>query len=81
MFLFTGLFEDTHMLYDMIRENEPSLAEMTTKAIKMLQRSDEGFALLVEGMFISLLNRDDIQSNQDVSSDYGFLFELGTDVP
>ena len=75
------MFEPGHMLFEMERENEPSLAEMTSKAIKMLQKSEEGFALLVEGTFISLLNRDDIQSNQDVSSDYGFLFELGTDVP
>ena len=28
---------------------EPSLAEMTEKAIKMLKRNDKGFFLLVEG--------------------------------
>jgi len=44
-----GLFEPSHMLYESERSNEPSLAEMTTKAIKMLQRSENGFALLVEG--------------------------------
>ena len=49
------MFEPGHMLFEMERENEPSLAEMTSKAIKMLQKSEEGFALLVEGTFSSLL--------------------------
>ena len=40
------------MTYDLLRNEteEPSLAEMTETAIKMLQRDDDGFMLLVEGM-------------------------------
>jgi hypothetical protein len=39
------------MQYDIDRDKakEPSIAEMTTKAIKMLQKNDKGFFLLVEG--------------------------------
>lgn len=41
------------MQYDMERNSgptgEPSLAEMTRKAIEILSRGDNGFFLLVEG--------------------------------
>ena len=39
------------MAYELARNNsqEPSLAEMTTKAIEILQKNDKGFFLLVEG--------------------------------
>ena len=41
------------MQYEADREHdiagEPSIAEMTEKAIKMLQRDENGFFLLVEG--------------------------------
>ena len=53
-----GLFSDSFMLYeDERREScknastclEPSLTEMTTKAIKILQKNPNGFFLMVEG--------------------------------
>jgi alkaline phosphatase len=47
-----GLFERSHMKYEADRENdpagEPSLAEMTAKAIKVLQKNRRGFYLMVE---------------------------------
>ncbi|MBB5518435.1 alkaline phosphatase [Amphiplicatus metriothermophilus] len=48
-----GLFEPSHMQYELDRAEdaagEPSLAEMTAKAIELLRRKPGGFALLVEG--------------------------------
>ncbi len=48
-----GLFEPSHMQYEHDRAGdeagEPSLAEMTEKAIDILSRNPEGFVLLVEG--------------------------------
>lgn len=48
-----GLFESSHMQYEYQRDTgpngEPSLAEMTQKAIEILGRNDKGFFLLVEG--------------------------------
>jgi alkaline phosphatase len=48
-----GLFNGDHMSYDYDRitdkEDEPSLAEMTKAAIKLLQKNDKGFFLVVEG--------------------------------
>lgn len=44
-----GLFERSHMLYEVQRKDEPSLTEMTEKAIRILERSPEGFFLMVEG--------------------------------
>ncbi|XP_069106350.1 alkaline phosphatase-like [Argopecten irradians] len=48
-----GLFEASHMNYDIDRPydiaGEPSLAEMTSKAIKILRKDKKGFFLLVEG--------------------------------
>ncbi len=47
-----GLFEPSHMQYEHDRPNdkakEPSLAEMTSKAIELLSKSDKGFVLMVE---------------------------------
>ena len=43
-----GLFEDSHMMYEHDRANEPSLAEMTAAAITALQGNEEGFFLSVE---------------------------------
>ncbi|XP_046381396.2 alkaline phosphatase-like [Haliotis rufescens] len=47
-----GLFESSHMQYDIERnssgDGEPSLAEMTKKAIEILKKNDKGFFLLVE---------------------------------
>lgn len=48
-----GLFERSHMRYEADRSTdaagEPSLAEMTAKAIKILQKNKKGFYLMVEG--------------------------------
>ncbi|XP_019626950.1 PREDICTED: alkaline phosphatase-like [Branchiostoma belcheri] len=46
-----GLFEPSHMQYvtDTDRAGEPTLTEMTDKAIRMLQKDDNGFFLFVEG--------------------------------
>lgn len=47
-----GLFEQSHMQYEADRlaaNNEPSLAEMTDKAIRTLSKNKKGFYLQVEG--------------------------------
>jgi len=48
-----GLFDSSHMLYERERElspeKEPSVAEMTSKAISILSKNDKGFFLMVEG--------------------------------
>ena len=50
---FFGLFEPSHMQYELDREQdaagEPSLEEMTRAAITRLTQSPEGFVLMVEG--------------------------------
>lgn len=46
-----GLFTSSHMSYDIDRDPslEPSLAEMTIKAIDILSKNQKGFFLMVEG--------------------------------
>lgn len=46
-----GMFADAAMAYDFDRdpEKEPSLAEMTKKAIEILSQDEDGFFLMVEG--------------------------------
>lgn len=46
-----GLFNSSHMNYDLVRNGtgEPSLADMTVKAIKTLQKNPNGMFLMVEG--------------------------------
>lgn len=48
-----GLFDDSHMQPDIDRqyfaEHEPSIAEMTAKAIELLSHDPNGFFLMVEG--------------------------------
>ncbi len=48
-----GLFDMSHMQYEADRENdtagEPSIAEMTVKAIDILSQNQQGFFLMVEG--------------------------------
>lgn len=48
-----GLFEASHMRFEIDRAEdvagEPSLAEMTAKAIEMLSRDPDGYFLMVEG--------------------------------
>jgi alkaline phosphatase len=50
-----GLFESDHCMYNLdilnnnLQHQEPSLTDMTAKAIKMLQKDENGFFLFVEG--------------------------------
>ncbi|MES2259339.1 MAG: alkaline phosphatase [Pseudomonadota bacterium] len=46
-----GLFTSSHMSYDLDRDaaKEPSLAEMTTKAMDVLGQNAKGYFLMVEG--------------------------------
>jgi alkaline phosphatase len=48
-----GLFQPSHMRYDadraLDRAGEPSLAEMTAKAIEMVRKNKKGYFLMVEG--------------------------------
>ncbi|ENN95724.1 Alkaline phosphatase [Methanocaldococcus villosus KIN24-T80] len=50
-----GLFAKSHMAYEVDRENidkykdQPSLAEMTEMALKILEKNPKGFFLMVEG--------------------------------
>lgn len=46
-----GMFSDTALAYDWDRNTakEPSLAEMTSKAVAILSQDEDGFFLLVEG--------------------------------
>lgn len=46
-----GLFTSSHMSYDLDRDpaKEPSLAEMTTKAMDLLGKNSKGYFLMVEG--------------------------------
>ena len=47
-----GLFNESHMQYEADRDNdiagEPSLTEMTQKAVELLRQDDDGFFLTVE---------------------------------
>ena len=53
-----GLFEYSHMRYEVERAadkaGEPSIEEMTKKAIEILQKNPKGYFLLVEGLFYSI---------------------------
>ncbi|MGK0441531.1 MAG: alkaline phosphatase [Pseudohongiellaceae bacterium] len=45
-----GLFNSSHMAYAIKNKNdEPSLADMTAKAIEVLSKNQQGFFLMVEG--------------------------------
>jgi alkaline phosphatase len=51
-FCWTGLFSPAHMEYflESSAANNPTLEEMTRKAIQMLQKETNGYVLLVEGL-------------------------------
>lgn len=49
-----GLFETSHMSYELDRRKktsstEPSLEEMTVKAVEFLSKNTDGYFLLIEG--------------------------------
>jgi alkaline phosphatase len=46
-----GLFNQSYMFFEIDRKNskEPSLAEMTAKALEVLSKKEQGFFLMVEG--------------------------------
>ncbi len=50
-----GVFEHSHMKYEGERladeAGEPSIADMTEKAINILKKDKDGFFLFVEGTF------------------------------
>lgn len=57
-----ALFNDSHMHYDRERDpgphGEPSLADMTEKALEILSRNEEGYFLMVEGGRIDHAHHD-----------------------
>ncbi|XP_018327222.1 membrane-bound alkaline phosphatase-like, partial [Agrilus planipennis] len=55
-----GLFTSDHMNYELDRnaDTEPSVAEMTEAAIKLLSKGDEGFFLFVEGARIDMAHHN-----------------------
>eukprot|EP00058_Branchiostoma_floridae_P028592 XP_002614083.1 hypothetical protein BRAFLDRAFT_67331 [Branchiostoma floridae] len=57
-----GLFEPSHMQYSLDNEEdpagEPTIAEMTSKALQILSKNPKGFFLLVEGSRIDLAHHD-----------------------
>lgn len=53
-----GLFESSHMKYEQDRTGEPSLAEMTEKAILALQNNENGFYLSIEAGRVDHANHD-----------------------
>jgi len=57
---FGGLWAQTYMLDREICSNEPTLSEMTSKAIEVLDQDEDGFFLMVEGGAIDWVshNRD-----------------------
>ncbi|CAL8097879.1 unnamed protein product [Calicophoron daubneyi] len=44
-----GLLARSHMQYDLLRNDQPSLEEMTKTAIEILSRNPKGYLLMVEG--------------------------------
>ncbi|WP_243694140.1 alkaline phosphatase [Vibrio viridaestus] len=54
-----GLFESSHMKYEADRGNdEPSIAEMTSKAIDILSKNKDGYILMVEAGRIDHAHHD-----------------------
>ena len=46
-----GIFAQSHMQYNLLAQglNQPTLREMTEKALEVLKKNENGFVLLVEG--------------------------------
>jgi len=55
------LFDKSHLDYHLEKNaKHPTLAEMTRKAIQVLQKSDTGFFLFVEGGKIDIAHHDNL---------------------
>ncbi|XP_067659501.1 alkaline phosphatase-like isoform X2 [Haliotis asinina] len=93
-----GLFQPSHMQYEIDRnssgQGEPSLAEMTTKAIQILKKNNKGFFLLVESGRIDHGHHDTwakralhevkalheaVQATMDITSDSDTLVVVSAD--
>lgn len=46
-----GIFAHSHMQYKLLSDglNQPTLKEMTAKALEIMKKNEEGFVLMVEG--------------------------------
>lgn len=55
-----GLFSNSHMKYHLEdkKQKQPTLAEMTQKAIEMLQKNENGYFLFVEGGKIDIAHHE-----------------------
>lgn len=49
-----GLFANSHLPFEIDRKSkeQPSLAQMTKRALELLSQNEKGFFLMVEGFFI-----------------------------
>jgi Alkaline phosphatase len=58
IFIIPGLFSYSHLDFEVDRDNspdgDPSLANMTRKAIEILQKNPHGFFLFIEGKSLDL---------------------------
>ena len=58
------MFEDDRKASGMGEPSEPSLAEMTEKAVKILSKNEKGFFLMVEGRGVQSLDNN-LDNNLD----------------
>lgn len=58
-----GLYQDDHMLYYLetnATTNQPTLEEMTRKALQFLNKNDKGYFIFIEGGRIDLAHHDNL---------------------
>lgn len=59
-----GMFADEHMAYERQRAGEPSLTEMSLRALDILDRDDDGFFVMIEGARIDMASHlNDIENS------------------
>ncbi|XP_059618645.1 membrane-bound alkaline phosphatase-like [Phlebotomus argentipes] len=78
-----GLFESTHLLYNVESqalgrtENEPTLSEMMQKALEIVSKNPNGFFLFVEGGKIDLAHHDNyLRASLDETVEFHKAIEL-----